>query len=70
MLCGATTSGCVRATAVDLIQVSYPVLIPTECVGDRALEPHEASLHDLDSKYADVTDLTTRMDYLARVADG
>jgi nicotinamidase-related amidase len=68
VLCGATTSGCVRATAVDLVQMSYPVLIPAECVGDRAPGPHEASLLDLDSKYADVTDLSTTLTYLARVS--
>ena len=36
MLCGATTSGCIRATAVDLLQYGWPTLVPRECVGDRA----------------------------------
>src|SRR3712207_9560626 len=35
VLCGATTSGCIRATAVDLMQYGYPTLVPRECVGDR-----------------------------------
>ncbi|MGH3089547.1 MAG: isochorismatase family protein, partial [Rubrobacteraceae bacterium] len=47
ILCGATTSGCIRATAVDLLQYGYPTLVPRECVGDRAGAPHEANLFDI-----------------------
>lgn len=54
ILCGLTTSGCVRATAVDLLQDGFSVLIPRECVSDRDLAAHDASLRDLDLKYADV----------------
>ena len=36
ILCGATTSGCVRATAIDLLQYGFPTIVPRECVGDRA----------------------------------
>jgi maleamate amidohydrolase len=57
VLCGATTSGCVRATAVDLVQSGFAVMIARECVGDRSSAAHEASLIDLDAKYADVVDL-------------
>ncbi len=57
VLCGATTSGCVRATAIDLLQYGYPTLVPRECVGDRAPEPHEANLVDIQAKYADVVPL-------------
>ena len=39
ILCGATTSGCVRATAIDLLQYGWPTLVPRECVGDRAQAP-------------------------------
>lgn len=55
---GLTTSGCVRATAVDGLQHNYPVLIPREACGDRDLAVHEASLYDLDAKYADVISLS------------
>jgi nicotinamidase-related amidase len=51
---GATTSGCVRATAVDACMAGYPTVIPIECVGDRHPGAHEASLFDLRAKYADV----------------
>ena len=53
ILCGATTSGCVRATAIDLLQWGWPTLVPRECVGDRAQAPHDANLFDIQAKYAD-----------------
>jgi maleamate amidohydrolase len=57
ILCGATTSGCIRATAVDLLQHGYPTVVPRECVGDRAQVPHEANLFDIQAKYAEVLTL-------------
>ena len=54
---GLTTSGCVRATAVDGLQHDYRVVVPKEAVGDRNREAHEANLFDLNAKYADVLDL-------------
>ncbi|MQY33830.1 Maleamate amidohydrolase [Streptomyces sp. RB17] len=54
---GATTSGCVRATAVDACAAGYPAFVVAECVGDRAAGPHEASLFDIDAKYGDVIGL-------------
>ncbi len=61
---GLTTSGCVRATAVDGLQYNYPVVIPREAVGDRNPEAHEANLFDLNAKYADVLDLDQVLDLL------
>jgi maleamate amidohydrolase len=55
VVCGTTTSGCVRATAVDLVQHGWTGLVPEDCVGDRSPEAHEASIADLDAKYVDVT---------------
>lgn len=54
ILAGASTSGCVRATAVDAVQHGYPTLVVREAVADRAAGPHDAALLDLDAKYADV----------------
>ena len=51
---GLTTSGCVRATAVDGLQNNYPVFVISDAVGDRNAEAHAANLHDLHAKYADV----------------
>jgi nicotinamidase-related amidase len=70
ILCGATTSGCVRATAVDLLQSGYPTIVPRECVGDRAPAPHEANLLDIDAKYADVVPLAAAIAYLHRSVVG
>lgn len=64
VLCGAATSGCVRASAVDLMQEGYPVLVPAECCGDRAQGPHEANLFDMSAKYADVVGLDEAISYL------
>ena len=54
---GLTTSGCVRASAVDGLQHDYRVVVPAEAVGDRNEEAHRANLFDLNAKYADVLDL-------------
>lgn len=54
VITGCTTSGCVRATAVDSVSYNFRTIIARDCVGDRATEPHEASLFDLEMKYSDV----------------
>jgi nicotinamidase-related amidase len=64
VVCGETTSGCVRATAVDAVQSGFSVLVPRECVGDRAPGPHEANLFDIQAKYGDVIDLKDAVGYL------
>ena len=51
---GASTSGCVRATAVDALQHGYRTTVPREAVGDRNPAAHEANLYDIDTKYGDV----------------
>jgi nicotinamidase-related amidase len=69
ILCGATTSGCIRATAVDLLQNGWPTLVPRECVGDRAQAPHEANIFDIQAKYADVVPLDDVLAYVQTVPD-
>jgi maleamate amidohydrolase len=68
VLCGATTSGCIRATAIDLLQYGFPAMVPRECVGDRAQAPHEANLFDIQAKYADVVSLDDALAYVESVA--
>lgn len=63
LVCGATTSGCVRATVVDAVQHGFGVLVPRPCVGDRAAGPHEANLFDIDAKYGDVIELADAISY-------
>jgi nicotinamidase-related amidase len=51
---GASTSGCVRATAVDAMQYGYRVVVPRDAVADRAQGPHDSALFDIEAKYGDV----------------
>jgi maleamate amidohydrolase len=56
VICGVSTSGCVRATAVDAISSGYVPIVVRQAVGDRDPRPHEANLFDLQAKYAEVCD--------------
>jgi N-formylmaleamate deformylase len=69
ILAGATTSGCLRATAVDLFQHSYPVLVAAPCVGDRFAAAHDGALRDLQDKYADVVGLDEACAALTSISD-
>ena len=51
---GCTTSGCVRASVIDSMSYNFRTVVATDCVGDRALGPHEANLFDMEQKYADL----------------
>jgi maleamate amidohydrolase len=57
LVAGCTTSGCVRATVVDSCSWNFRTIVVTDCVGDRALGPHEANLFDMGQKYADLMSL-------------
>lgn len=65
LMAGLSTSGCVRATAVDCCQHGFIPLVVRDAVGDRAPGPHEANLFDLQAKYAEVIDLAAARQYLA-----
>ncbi len=54
---GATTSGCIRASVVDAMSFGLRTVVVSDCVGDRALGPHEANLFDMQQKYATVAPL-------------
>jgi len=54
LVAGCTTSGCVRASVVDCLSHNFRTIVVTDCVGDRALGPHEANLFDMGQKYADL----------------
>lgn len=64
IIAGCTTSGCVRATAVDAIQLGFIPVVVREAVGDRAPAAHRQSLFDLEQKYADVVSLADATSYL------
>lgn len=56
LVAGCVTSGCVRASVVDAMCWGFRPVVLSDCVGDRAIEPHNASLFDMAQKYADVVD--------------
>ena len=61
---GMTTSGCVRATAVDAFSYNYRVIVPVECVADRSPTAHLANLFDIDMKYGDVVPAAEVREYI------
>jgi maleamate amidohydrolase len=65
IITGCSTSGCVRATAVDAMQHGFRPIVPRECVGDRHAAPHEANLFDINAKYGDVVPLADVLKVLA-----
>lgn len=54
LVTGCTTSGCVRASVVDAMSSGFRPVVLRDCVGDRAIDPHDANLFDMEQKYADV----------------
>jgi maleamate amidohydrolase len=68
IMAGCTTSGCIRASAIDSLQYGYHTIVVREAVGDRAAGPHAANLFDIDAKYADVVELADALDYLRSFA--
>ena len=65
---GASTSGCVRATAVDALQHGYRTVVPREAVGDRNPDAHSANLYDIEAKYGDVVPLAAALARLEELA--
>jgi len=61
---GYSTSGCVRASAVDATQHGFITVVVRDAVGDRDDRPHEANLFDLAAKYSDVVDSDDVVSYL------
>ena len=64
IITGCTTSGCIRATAVDAVQHGFRPICVRECCGDRHEGPHEANLFDINAKYGDVISKAETMAYL------
>lgn len=64
IITGCTTSGCIRASAVDAVQHGFRPIVVRECVGDRHDGPHEANLFDINAKYGDVVSKAEAIKYL------
>lgn len=69
LITGCTTSGCVRATAVDSCSYGFHTIVVEEAVGDRAALPHVANLFDIEAKYGDVVGLQEALGYLSGLTD-
>eukprot|EP00927_Polykrikos_kofoidii_P031490 TRINITY_DN27065_c0_g1_i1.p1 TRINITY_DN27065_c0_g1~~TRINITY_DN27065_c0_g1_i1.p1 ORF type:complete len:678 (+),score=120.59 TRINITY_DN27065_c0_g1_i1:82-2115(+) len=69
ILTGCSTSGCIRATATDSMQHGFRVIVPRQCVGDRAKAVHEANLFDINAKIGDVVDVEAVKAHLASLPD-
>ncbi len=67
LIAGCSTSGCVRASAVDCMQHGFVPLVVRDCVGDRHAAPHEANLFDIQAKYGEVVSIDTALAYIASV---
>jgi nicotinamidase-related amidase len=70
VLTGGSTSGCIRAGAVDSLSRGYRTIIPEQCVADKHESYHFANLTDLMLKYADVVEVQSVLDYLAAQKEG
>jgi len=64
IMIGCSTSGCIRASAVDCLQHGFRPIVIRECVGDRHDGPHDSNLFDIDAKYGDVVTKQEVLDYL------
>lgn len=69
VITGATTSGCVRATAVDAFSYGYKVVVPHDAVFDRVHTSHFVNLFDIDSKYGDVMSSADVVEHFAALSD-
>ena len=68
VVCGFSTSGCVRATAVDALQANFRLIVVEDACGDRDREAHAANLRDIRLKYGEVVGLTTALEMIEGLA--
>jgi nicotinamidase-related amidase len=68
LIAGVSTSGCIRATAVDCCQHGFIPIVVREAVGDRHPAVHEASLFDIDAKYGDIVSIAEAEEFLRSIA--
>ena len=64
VIVGCTTSGCIRASAIDSMQNGFHTVVVRDAVGDRAQTPHEVNLFDIDAKYGDVVSSRDVLEHL------
>jgi nicotinamidase-related amidase len=69
LVCGTTTSGCVRASVIDAFSYNMKVSVVEECVFDRGQASHKINLFDMAMKYADVIPLKETVEYIRDLPD-
>jgi len=69
LICGVSTSGCVRATAVDAVTRGFKVAVVADAVADRIVASHKVALLDMWMKYTDVIDSVTAQSYIRSRVD-
>ncbi|MEU5842169.1 isochorismatase family protein [Rhodococcus sp. NPDC047139] len=68
LIAGLSTSGCIRATALDALQHGFVPVVVRDAVGDRHPDPHESNLRDIAAKCGEVRTLDDVRNYLARLS--
>jgi nicotinamidase-related amidase len=66
IVCGTTTSGCVRATVVDAASYGYRVIVPEDACFDRSPFAHAANLFDIELKYGSVVDTAAALELMGQ----
>src|ERR1043166_2894797 len=69
LVCGTTTSGCVRASVIDAFSYNMKVSVVEECVFDRGQASHKINLFDMAMKYADVISVKETVEYIRGLPD-
>ena len=67
LVCGTTTSGCVRASVVEAMANNFRVTVIEECTFDRGQVSHKVNLFDMNAKYADVVSIAEVKDHISRL---
>lgn len=70
VIAGCTTSGCVRASTLDAMCFGFRPMVVRDCVGDRAIGPHESNLFDLGQKYADIIESSLAAESIEQIVRG
>ena len=68
LVCGTSTSGCVRASVVDAFSNGFDTFVIEECVFDRSPMSHAVNLYEMNAKYASVVSLDRTLEYVATVS--
>lgn len=70
IICGTTTSGCVRASVIDAFSLNFKVGVAEECTFDRGQASHAINLFDMNAKYADVVSTADIVTYFGQIEKG